>query len=212
VNRAAAATPSRSLSAPAGGSHTSKARPIANPSRELVLSRREALSKRGKRADNSRDRTRTDLAKAAPKAQVSAPSPAPSCKLRNPANVRVNPGRPLQPAEHSEQPRRPERADRRSTPKRSAQRDPSRALVLARREALSKRGKAANAPKSTTSASVSRQGNPDMSARELSQKVRELKSKVGSAGHARSGGTRPTGPNRTVPSRRWPPMPTGRWG
>jgi len=194
VSRAAAATPSRSLSAPSGGGHTSKARPIANPSRELVLSRREALSKRGKRADNSRDRTRTDLAKAAPKAQVSAPAPAPAaaekpCKCQGES-------RQAAPALSSLSSRAGQSADRRSTPKRSAQRDPSRALVLARREVLSKRGKAANAPKSTASASVSRQGNPDMSARELSQKVRELRAKVGSAGSSRSGGTRPSGPNR----------------
>ncbi len=41
-----------------------------------------------------------------------------------------------------------------------------------------------------------RQGNPDLSTRELALKVRHLKSKVGSAGQSRSGGTRPTGPNR----------------
>jgi hypothetical protein len=158
-----------------------------------VLARREALSKRGKRADNSSDRTRTDLAKAAPKAQVAAPAPAPAaekpCKCQGES-------RQAAPALSSLSSRGGQSAERRSTPKRTAQRDPSRALVLARREALSKRGKSANAPKSTTSASVSRQANPDMSARELSQKVRELRAKVGSAGSSRSGGTRPSGPNR----------------
>ena len=193
VNRAPAATPSRTLSAPSGAGHRSQARPIANPSRDLVLARREALSKRGKRADNSSDRTRTDLAKATPKVQASAPAPASAaekpCKCQGES-------RQATPALSSLSSRGAQGAERRSTPKRSAQRDPSRALVLARREALSKRGKAANAPKSTTAASVSRQGNPDMSARELSQKVRELRAKVGSAGSSRSGGTRPSGPNR----------------
>jgi hypothetical protein len=86
---------------------------------------------------------------------------------------------------------------RSSTPKRTAQHNPSRALVLARREALSKRGKSANLPKTSIAASVARQGNPEMTSRELSQKVRELKSKVGSAGGSRNGsGNRPTGPNR----------------
>ncbi|MFM9110765.1 MAG: CsoS2 family carboxysome shell protein, partial [Prochlorococcaceae cyanobacterium] len=85
---------------------------------------------------------------------------------------------------------------RSSTPQRQANLNPSRSLVLARREALSKRGKSASTPTSTTAASVARQGNPDLSTRELAQKVRELKSKVGSAGSSRSGGTRPTGPNR----------------
>ena len=52
TSRAAA---SRSLSAPASGSRRSAARPIANPSRDLVLARREALSRRGKRAETSKD-------------------------------------------------------------------------------------------------------------------------------------------------------------
>jgi hypothetical protein len=68
--------------------------------------------------------------------------------------------------------------------------------VLARREALSKRGKSASTPTSTTAASVARQVNPDLTSRELAQKVRELKCKVGSAGSPRHGGSRPTGPNR----------------
>ncbi|MFN9058362.1 MAG: CsoS2 family carboxysome shell protein, partial [Cyanobacteriota bacterium] len=86
--------------------------------------------------------------------------------------------------------------DRRASSKRAAQYNPSRALVLARREALSKRGKSASTPTSTTAASVARQVNPDLTSRELAQKVRELKCKVGSAGSARNGGSRPTGPNR----------------
>jgi hypothetical protein len=69
-------------------------------------------------------------------------------------------------------------------------------LVLARREALSKRGKSSIAPTSSTAASVARQSNPDLTSRELAQKVRELKCKVGSAGTSRNGGTRPSGPDR----------------
>ena len=189
VNARGAAS-QRSLAAPTGSSRTSQARPIANPSRDLVLARREALSKRGKRADTSSDRTRTDLAKIAPKAQ--APAAEAKCKCQGetaaaPALTSLS-NRTSQTTSSS--------GDRRATAKRLSQLDPSRALVLARREALSKRGKSANAPKSTTAASVSRQGNPDMSARELSQKVRELRAKVGSAGSSRAGGTRPSGPNR----------------
>lgn len=196
VTSAPAPSPSRSLSAPTGQAHRSQARPIANPSRDLVLSRREALSKRGKRADTSRDRTRTDLVKTTAKPEsaikpqsAANPAPAPNTK---PASQDL--GSRLSVSSLSS--RAGQGSERRSTPKRSAQRDPSRALVLARREALSKRGKSANAPTSTSAASVSRQGNPDMSARELSQKVRELRAKVGSAGTSRNGGTRPSGPNR----------------
>ena len=177
-------------------------RPIANPSRDLVLARREALSKRGKRADSSRDRTRTDVARLA----SSAPSAAAPTAATSPADAK--PCRCKEPAQHVELSGRrsdrgalslsgtPRSGGRSATPKRAAQHNPSRALVLARREALSKRGKSANTPTNSAAAAVARQGNPDLSSRELAQKVRELKCKVGSAGSSRNGGTRPTGPNR----------------
>jgi hypothetical protein len=168
---------------------------VSNPSRDLVLARREALSRSGKRASTSKDRSRAEVVRPAaeptrvqakcncqerkseaPSATASAARPA-SLSLSSPSRTSGN-------------------GERRPTRKASAQHNPSRALVLARREALSKRGKSAAMPSSSTAASVARQGNPDISTRELAQKVRELKSKVGSAGHARNGGTRPTGPNR----------------
>ncbi|MEK9631360.1 MAG: CsoS2 family carboxysome shell protein, partial [Synechococcus sp.] len=72
--------------------------------------------------------------------------------------------------------------------------------MLARREAQSKRGKAATTSQSSGTAAVARQGNPDMSSRELALKVRELRSKSGAAskfgGKAAGAPTRPTGPNR----------------
>ena len=193
---AAPSTTSRSLAVPAsGGSHRS-ARPIANPSRDLVLARREALSKRGKRADTSKDRTRSSLGagttssgtSGSPASAVSSPAPAHhECDCKGSAKT----------ASLSA----PSRTDsvassRKVTAKRAAQHNPSRALVLARREALSKRGKSASTPNSTGAAAVARHGNADLTSRELSQKLRELKNKVGSAGTSRSGGTRPSGPNR----------------
>jgi hypothetical protein len=178
------------LVAPAGGAGRRAARPVSNPSRELVLARREALSRRGKRADTSRDRTRVEDARRpaavavaashppAAATPISSPTPASAPSLASSLAARGGNGR-------------------NSTPKRSAQHNPSRALVLARRDALSKRGKSANLPSNSVAATVARQGNPEMSSRELSQKVRELKSKIGSAGGSRNGGgSRPTGPNR----------------
>jgi len=84
---------------------------------------------------------------------------------------------------------------RNSSPKRRAIENPSRALVLARREALSKHGKSASI-QPTTTAAMARQGNPDLSSREISQRVRELRSKSGATGKQRSCGTRPCGPNK----------------
>jgi hypothetical protein len=169
-----------------------------------VLARREALSRRGKRADSSKDRTRTDLAHASPPPAATPKAPEHKCKCqeREDAAGAATSGRSSRASLASlSTPTRPSGgsagAERRAaTAKRAAVHNPSRALVLARREALSKRGKSASTPNGTSAASVARQGNPDISSRELAQKLRELKCKVGSAGTSRSGGTRPSGPNR----------------
>jgi hypothetical protein len=180
----------------------SNARPISNPSRDLVLARREALSKRGKRADTSRDRTRTDLGQTATRGTGTAQSksaPEHKCKCQErEASAPVASSSSLPSLSTSLAGRTAASSNNGTgrTPRRAAQHNPSRALVLARREALAKRGKSASTPSSSTAATVARQSSPDLSTRELAQKVRELKSKVGSAGSARNGGTRPTGPNR----------------
>ena len=207
----AASTPSRRpsrpsvelRSAPAGG-HRSSAKPVANPSRELVLARREALSRSGKRADRSKDRSRTEAAKEAKAAAPVAAAPEHKCKCQEKeaaqprssartASLSLDSGRAASAA--SSKP-----ASRSATKKGTAQHNPSRALVLARRDALAKRGKSASTSASGGAAAVVRQGNPDLSTRELSQKLRELKNKSGSAGLVRtgsgSGTTRPSGPNR----------------
>jgi hypothetical protein len=186
------------------------ARPVSNPSRDLVLARREALALRGKRASTSKDRTRTDVVRTAPPKEAPAAAAAP-CKCQEKAaeggsqrrarteglSLSLGSGSSRRASvESAGLGSRNGAAERRSNSKRAAQYNPSRALVLARREALSKRGKSASAPTSSTAASVARQVNPDLTSRELAQKVRELKCKVGSAGSARHGGTRPTGPNR----------------
>ncbi len=173
---------------------------VSNPSRELVLARREALSRGGKRANTSRDRNRSDAAREqlARKATPSAPSHDHECDCKKKqAEGQASSSRPA--ASLSLSTSRGSQAsgtERRVQRKVNAQHNPSRALVLARREALAKRGKSAAMPSTSTAASVARQGNPDLSTRELAQKVRELKSKMGSAGQARGGATRPSGPNR----------------
>jgi len=190
--------PSRSLSAPSTPRRSGGAR-INNPSRELVLARREALSRSGKRANTSKDRTRTDLGVVRPTATEAAAAPAPAaastadskpcgCKGegRDRSATRLSLGSSSSSGGERRAPHR----------KGTAQHNPSRALVLARREALSKRGKSASTASKSGPAAVAKQINPDLNGRELAQKVRELKSKSGSAGSSRSGGTRPSGPNR----------------
>jgi hypothetical protein len=192
-----------SLSASSGSGHRSNAKPLANPSRNLVLERREALSRRGKRADTSNDRTRQEVMKAS-KVNTSPSSPVVAaatdrpcgCKDAKAAAAASSGSSSGLGASLANRNARNGSGERRGVAKRTAQHNPSRAIVMARREALSKRGKSASAPTSAVAASVARQANPDMSSRELAQKVRELKCKVGSAGSSRSGGSRPTGPRR----------------
>jgi len=176
---------------PASPSRSSQVKPQRHPSRDLVLARREALSRRGKTADTSRDRNRADVAR---QTQATAPVATPveeqkSCGCDGKrAAEKVSLSAPA--------PKLSGRAERRSaTPKRRAIENPSRALVLARRDAMSKFGKTAG-KQPTSAAAVARQANPDLTSRELAQQVRELRAKAGSRNKQSAGVTRPTGPNR----------------
>ncbi|QEY31338.1 carboxysome shell protein [Synechococcus sp. RSCCF101] len=182
--RAAAPAPAP-VSLPRQESTSRTLQRIPNPSRDLVLARREALSRRGKRADGSRDRTRVDVHQASRQAAAQAPAPTPAAAPATPARPAAS-ARSLQPAD----------IQRRNV-KRRAIENPSRSLVLARRQALSKHGKSAS-QSSPTPASMARQANPDLTSRELAQRVRELRSRSGACGSQRSGGTRPTGPRRGI--------------
>jgi len=165
---------------------------ISNPSRELVLARREALSTRGKSASTSKDRTRVDVAKNSSSSTSTTSSPAKSecsCQTGKSESLKTS-TISLQTSTLSSR-----SGERRTIQKRRRVENPSRALVLARREALSKHGKSAG-NKATSAASVARHGNPDLSSREIALRVRELRSKSGATGKQRSGGTRPCGPNR----------------
>jgi len=165
---------------------------ISNPSRELVLARREALSTRGKSASTSKDRTRVDVAKNSSSVASTTSSSAKSecsCKAGNSESLKTSTTSLQTPTFTSRS------GERRSIQKRRRVENPSRALVLARREALSKHGKSAG-NKATSAASVARHGNPDLSSREIALRVRELRSKSGATGKQRSGVTRPCGPNR----------------
>jgi len=194
----ASRTANRSLSAPSSTPRSGNARKVSNPSRDLVLARREALSRGGKRASTSKDRTRTDLGVTTAAAVAPAASSAPAAAVEKPRQSDDRPSRDAGAtlSLSSRAGGSSNAASRATTRKASSQHNPSRALVLARREALSKRGKSASTGSKSGAAAVARQINPDLNGRDLAQKVRELKSKSGAAGGSRSGGTRPSGPNR----------------
>ncbi len=173
-------------------------RKIANPSRDLALARRHALSRHGKRNDTSKDRVRGEVRRPSrttpqtPAGDGQDPSHTCDCQKRQKKpiqrfNLTVAP--PMGRCSAAEA--------RLQTPKVKNTQSPSRALVLARRLALSKHGKSANAPTSASSAAVARQGNPELSGRQLAQRVRELKSRSGAAGQCVKGNNkRPCGPRR----------------
>ncbi|WP_392345056.1 CsoS2 family carboxysome shell protein [Parasynechococcus sp.] len=204
TNAAAAAEPASAPATPAAVApqrttfftaapvnRSSQVKPHRDPSRELVLARRDALSRRGKTADTSRDRNRADFARQT-KAAAPAAAPAETNKSCGCGGKRAAAKAPLSaPA-----PKFSARSERRSaTPKRRAIENPSRALVLARREAMAKHGKTAG-KQPTSAAAVARQANPDLTSRELAQQVRELRTKAGARNRQSAGVTRPTGPNR----------------
>ena len=194
----AAPTRSSGLSASAprpASSHSSQVKAVRQPSRELVLARREALSRRGKTADTSRDRNRSDVARTTKPAAAAEPAKK-ECGCGG-ARAAEKASRPAVTVELSNRSgdRRAAAERRTASPKRRAIENPSRALVLARREAMAKHGKTAG-KQPTSAAAVARQANPDLTSRELAQQVRELRTKAGARNKQSAGVTRPTGPNR----------------
>ncbi len=171
-------------------------RRVSQPSRELVLARREALSRRGKTADTSKDRTRGDLSNKSVQATLATSTPTKYCcdECKERDFETPNSAKPLS-SSNKVVDLASRNGTRRSSTKRRAIQNSSRALVLARREAQSKHGKTAG-KQPTSAASVARQGDPELTSRELSQRVRELRSKSGASGTQRSGVCRPCGPNR----------------
>ena len=162
---------------------------VSKPSRQLVIDRREALSRRGKSADNTKDITRVDLERKKVKNAHSHDA------KKYEQNASVDTSNTISKPEISLKLNKRKTNDHRSPVKRKAITNSSRAFVLARRESLSKHGKSAS-KQPTTAASVARQGNPDLTTKEIAQRVRELKSKTGATGTSRTSVTRPCGPNK----------------
>lgn len=194
----AASVPSETLpsfSAPASVSPIRRTRATvpAETSRALARARRDALSKAGKRAGRSHDRTRS----ATPTAQRSAPPVEKADERSGRRDTDIE-----RDDEHAATlgARRPAPSTAAGGSKRNGRRvvaakPTGRMLALARRAAQSGRGKAAaNTP--ATTASLARQANPKLSGRELAQTVRAHRSTAGSAGSRKA---QPTG--RVRPAR-----------
>ena len=149
-------------------------------SKELVIERRKAMSTHGKSAISSSDRTRTEANK---KIQV------------NEIKITSDKSPDLSNSVNSENKVLNTKIKRRVTQKRKPITNTSRDIVLARREAQSKHGKSAS-KQNSSAASLARRGDPDLSSREISQRVRELRSKTGATSKKGNGKCRPCGPNK----------------
>jgi hypothetical protein len=176
-----------------------RAAPVLSPSlqsRSQARARREALSKAGRRAEKSKDRVRTaDGNKKSNTPQPSAPASATGCSCGCKGNgqgreptVSATAGRTAVDLTRPGRQRKSNGSNGGSARMRrlsATAKSTGRLLALARRSAQSSRGKAAG-DTPTSAAGLARQANPKLSGRELAQRVREQRSKNGSAGERKS--------------------------
>jgi len=149
-------------------------------SKEIVIERRKAMSTHGKSAINSSDRTRTEI-----RTETNVDNIKSTVEKNNEVQISNNTVNKVVKTN----------IKRRINQKRKPITNTSRDIVLARREAQSKHGKSAS-KQNTSAASLARRGDPDLSSREISQRVRELRSKTGATGNKGNGKFRPCGPNK----------------
>ncbi len=157
-----------------------KSSPKVLSSKEIVIERRKAMSTHGKSAINSSDRTRTEI-----RTETNVDNIKSTVEKNNEVQISNNTVNKVVKTN----------IKRRINQKRKPITNTSRDIVLARREAQSKHGKSAS-KQNTSAASLARRGDPDLSSREISQRVRELRSKTGATGNKGNGKFRPCGPNK----------------
>lgn len=153
--------------------------------REAALARRKAMSSRGKLAVSSQDRTR---GASPPRAQETLASVAVkpdrdcSCGCGGERKTQDGTAASAVPSENGgSRPRRHRHVRRTVDASGSA-----RTVALARRKAMSSRGKAGLADEAFGAARTVRSGNPELSGRELAQAVRARRSRHGGAGEKKS--------------------------
>ena len=150
--------------------------------RAASRARRQALSTAGKAAVRTADRVRNAPGKVAA-TQQSAPAAKPTggcgCGCNGEKKDRVE-SREAQATVSASAPKA------RVATKVAKNINPTRATSLARRQAMSTRGKAGVSKNGMSAAQTARAANPDMSSRELAQALRAQRSKSGGAGQKKS--------------------------
>lgn len=184
TGRTKAAAPAPVAAAAAAASYGAPGRASSSTGRAASVARRQAMSTSGRAGIQSKDRTRTPEKAAAPEPQASTATEEKKgcgcgcdgtraeCKTRMSSattSASVNNGAAaVQKAKHA------------------ISRSIGRAASLARREAMSTRGKSGIGKNGVTAAQTARAGNPNLNSRDLSMALREQRSKTGSAGQKKS--------------------------
>ena len=180
ANTQTTATPARSRTA------TPAAAPVAT-GRAASRARREAMSTSGKAGLQGQDRIRTadsgGKGASAPGVSQTGGESRKSCGCgckdseATGASVTAAPATPVKPAVKAMVP---------GIKSINIKRPAGRAASLARREAMSSRGKAGISKNGMSIAQTARAGNPNLSSRELARSVREQRSVNGSSGQKKS--------------------------
>ena len=152
--------------------------------RDASRARREAMSQGGKAAIQNKDRTR--LAQGAATASPATPSAASAeNRPKGGCGCGCNGTKTSCTEERSNDAQAPAPMKRAMVAPKSSQRNnvsTARAASLARREAMSTRGKAGINSNGMSAAQTARAGNPNLSSRELAMALREQRSRQGKSG------------------------------
>jgi len=140
---------------------------VAMSSRQASLARRHAMSAGGKASVVSKDRTRGDEIGDKPVAAPAAPAVS-QAAVATPDTQDSGVAVSATMAAPVVSPRAGRKVE-----------NPTRSASLARRQAMSSRGKAAVSGKAPSAAQTARASNPNMSSRELAQTIREERSSKG---------------------------------
>lgn len=200
--RTGAASGNNSGASTSGSAATVASHPAGGSARAASLARRKAMSTRGKTAVVSQDRVRYGSGPQAKKINADTaerPSTDCGCGCGGAAKDKTSRFETVVP---SSRPEATVSSNNGSRPRSRVVHRPqiasstAKGAALARRKALSSRGKAGMGKSSMSEAQVVRASNPKMTSRELAQVVREQRSKRGGAGQKKS---TPCGrPNRQI--------------
>jgi hypothetical protein len=186
---AASSAPTSAVAAPARARVDSVVATPGSAARKASRARRAALSLSGRRAMTSNDRVRDGAArgevpaKSAERKEGCGCGCGGNCKGNKSAEAKApGTGQLSLSANPAARSNGNGARLRRNV---NANKPTGRLLVLARRAAMSTRGKAAS-DTPTSAAGLARQANPRLSSRELAQKVREARSKNGSCGERKT--------------------------